>query len=219
LIDVLLTIEPDDVYGVLFRGSGRVLGGTAVAAGIADLDRAIELDPESPDVRFVVADAYTYGASPDVTRAFTEATQALAGGLDTPRVRAILAAAQLASGDHRAAGAHFARHLELVTADLRTTQPLEAGGSLALRLTPGRVYEVPLPATSGTTISIMTAGTDVTDSIAVLLDPDGTPVTGGDDETGSFAAIAWETAVTGVYRLRVASFEAVETGTLEVTRD
>jgi len=53
----------------------------------------------------------------------------------------------------------------------------------------------------------------------VLLAPDGTAVTGGDDEAGSFAAVSWNAASSGTYRLRVASFEAVETGTLEVTRD
>jgi len=58
-----------------------------------------------------------------------------------------------------------------------------------------------------------------TDSIAVLLAPDGTAVTGGDDEAGSFAAVSWNATSSGTYRLRVASFEAVETGTLKVTRD
>lgn len=218
LLDVLLTIEPDDVYGVLFRGSSRVLQGTAIAAGLADLDRAIELDPDSPDVRYVIADARTYGANPDSKRAFTEATRALEGGLDTPRVHAILAAAHLAFGDHVAAGRHFARHLEQVATEARTTTPLEPGGSLSLDLVPGRVYDVPTPAAAGSAISVATSSSDVTDSIAVLFAPDGNPVTGGDDEFGSFAAVTWPATATGVYRLRVASFEAVETGTLDVTR-
>ena len=218
LLDVLLAIEPDDVYGTLFRGSSRALHGTDVAAGLRDLDRAIELDPDSPDVRFVVADAYTYG-SPDPKRAFAEATRALHGGLDTPRVHAILAAAQLAFGDHAAAGTHFARHLELVTAELLTATALEPAASLTLDLVPGRVYEVPLPAAAGASISVTTSSSDVTDSIAALFGPDGGPVTGGDDDVGAFAAVAWEATVTGSYRLRVASFEAVETGSLRVTRE
>ena len=218
LLDVLLTIEPGDVYGTLFRGSSRALQGSDVAAGLRDLDRAIELEPDSPDVRYVVADAYTYGARPDPKRAFSEATAALAGGLDTPRVHAILAAAELSVGDHAAAGRHFARHLELVTTELRTTQTLEPGGSLTLDLVPGRVYDVPVPAVAGSANSVATSSPDVTDSIAVLFDPGGGPVTGGDDEDGSFAAVRWNAAASGTYRLRVASFEAVETGTLEVTR-
>ena len=221
LLDVLLTIEPDDVYGTLFRGSCRALHGSDVTAGIRDLDRAIEHEPDSPDVRFVVADAYTYGAAPDLTRAFSEATLALEGGLDTPRVHAILAAAERSFGDHAAAGRHFARHLELVRTELRTTQPLEPGGTLALELVPGRVHEVPLPVTAGGTIAVATTSDDVTDSIAVLFDPGGAPVTGADDDeagSGSFAAVRWDAAASGTYRLRVASFEAVETGTLEVTR-
>ena len=217
ILDVMLAIDPDDVFGTLFRGSSRLLHGVDVASGLRDLDRAIELDPDSPDVRFVVADAYTYG-SPDSKRAFAEATRALDGGLDTPRVHAILAAAHLAFGDHPAAGKHFARHLDLVTAEPRTTAALEPARSLSLDLVPGRVYEVPLPARAGAAISVATSSSDVTDSIAALFAPDGSPVTGGDDEVGSFAAVAWEATVTGVYRLRVASFEAVETGSLRVTR-
>jgi len=66
--------------------------GTSRAEGAADLDRAIALAPESPGVRFIVADAYTYGNVPDPQRAFAEASFELAGGLNTPRVRAILPA-------------------------------------------------------------------------------------------------------------------------------
>jgi hypothetical protein len=44
--------------------------------GLADLDRAIALAPSSPDVRFIVSDAFTYGLS-DPQRAFAEASLAL----------------------------------------------------------------------------------------------------------------------------------------------
>jgi len=70
--------------------------GTSRAEGAADLDRAIA--PESPGVRFIVADAYTYGNVPDPQRAFAEASFELAGGLNTPRVHAIFASAYLALG-------------------------------------------------------------------------------------------------------------------------
>ena len=93
LLDQLLAVRPDDVFGTLFRGSAQVLGGLSTVLGAADLERAIELDPESADVRYIVADAYTYG-SPDPERAFAEASIALDRGLDTPRVHAILAFAQ-----------------------------------------------------------------------------------------------------------------------------
>jgi hypothetical protein len=133
-------------------------------------------------------------------------------------VHAILAATHLAFGHHAIAGAHVARHLDLVTTELLTTEPLESG-ALAVALVPGRVWEVPLPATAGATLSVATSSADVTDSIAVLLAPDGTALTGSDDDAeGSFAAVSWDAASNGTYRLRVASFEAVETGTLEVTR-
>jgi hypothetical protein len=89
----------------LFRGSSRLLKGHAVNGGVVDLEFAIALAPESPDVRYIVADAYTYGL-PDPDRAFTEATFALKAGLNTPRVHAILGSAYLAFGDVAAAAAH-----------------------------------------------------------------------------------------------------------------
>jgi hypothetical protein len=85
LTNPLLDLEPANPYGNLFRGSSRLLKGHNVADGVADLEYAIALAPESPDVRWVVADAYSYGLS-DPHRAFAEATFALEGGLDTPRV-------------------------------------------------------------------------------------------------------------------------------------
>ena len=97
-LDQLLQVQPDSVYGNLFLGSSRLLKGVAKTKGIANIERAIELAPNSPDVRFIVADAYTYGL-PDPQRAFAEATLALNGGLNTPRVHAILASSYLSFGD------------------------------------------------------------------------------------------------------------------------
>ena len=90
---------------------------------MADLERALELAPDSADVHYIVADAYTYGI-PDPERAFAEASIALERGLDTPRVHAILAFAQLAFGNDGAAATHIERHLELVTTELLTSAPL-----------------------------------------------------------------------------------------------
>jgi tetratricopeptide (TPR) repeat protein len=218
LLDDLLAVRPDDVFGTLFRGSARVLAGVDMELGIADLERAIELAPDSPDVHYVVADAFAYGA-PDPDRAYAEASIALEGGLDTPRVQAILAFGQLAVGNDAAAANHIERHIALVTRELLTTPPLEPGTSLELRLVPGRVYDVPLPAVAGSTISAATSSPDFVDTIAVLYAPDGTALTGSDDTNASFAAIAWPAAVTGTFRLRTSSFEAVDTGVLTVTRD
>jgi tetratricopeptide (TPR) repeat protein len=81
LLNQLLAVRPNDPYGTLVRGSSRVLQGGPgpKERGAGDLERAIALAPTSPDVRFVVADAYTYG-SPDLERAFAEATMALNWG-------------------------------------------------------------------------------------------------------------------------------------------
>jgi tetratricopeptide (TPR) repeat protein len=216
VLDDLLAVQPNDVYGNLFRGSSRVLQGTKRAEGAADLERAITLASSSPDVRFIVADAYTYGSMPDAQRAFDEATRALDGGLNTPRVRAILASSYLAFGDLSAAAAQIKIHLDLVTTALVGTPTLAAGSSMILGLVPGRTYEIPIVVAAGETVSIATSSKDFWDTILVLLAPDGTPVLGSDDYKGYFAGLDWIAPAAGTYRLRVTSFEAVNTGELLV---
>ena len=218
LLNHLLDLQPDNLYGNLFRGSSRLLLGATKAKGAADLERAIALAPQSADVRFIVADAYTYG-QPDLERAFAEASLALAWGLDTPRIHAILATAYLAFGNLQAAAIEIKRHIDLVTTELVPASALAAGTSLDLDLVPGRTYEVPVPAIAGETISIITSSRDFYDSIIVLLAPDGSPVVGSDDFKSSFAGFEWVANATGTYRLRVTSFESVNTGVLVVTRD
>ena len=216
VLNHLLDVAPNDVYGTLFRGSSRFLRGRT--GGAADLARAIELDPESPDVRYIVADAYTYGAVPDLQRAFDEATLALEGGLETPRVRAIRAAYYAAFGDPVAAGIEIKIHLDLVTTQLVATSPLAAGSSLNLSVIPGRTYEVPITVAAGETVSVLTSSKDYWDTILVLLAPDGTPVLGSDDYKAYFAGFVWVAPAAGTYKLRTTFFEAVNTGAILVAR-
>ena len=98
-----------------------------------DIERALALAPVSADVRFIVADAYTYGLI-DPERAFNEAMLALNRGLDTPRVHAILATSYHAFGDELSAALHIQRHFELVTTGLLVTAPMAVGNSLAIWL-------------------------------------------------------------------------------------
>lgn len=216
--DDLLAIEPNNVYGNLYRGSSRLLHGASRAAGIVDLDRAITLAPQSPDVRYIVADAYTYGYEPDPQRAFDEATLALNWGLDTPRIHAILASAYLAFGNLAAAADQIAIHIQLVTTELVATSPLAAGSSMSLGLVPGRTFEIPLAASAGQTITIATSSKDFWDTILVLLAHDGTPILGSDDYKAYFAGFQWTAPAAATCRLRVTSFEGVSTGTLVVSR-
>jgi tetratricopeptide (TPR) repeat protein len=218
LLNRVLAIEPDDVYGNLFRGSSRLLLGATRTRGVADLERALAFAPQSPDVRFIVADAYTYG-QPDPVRAFAEAMLALSWGIDTPRIHAILASAYHALGDRLAAANHIQQHIEMVTTELFTTPPLGEDASMTLNLVPGRTYEIPVAAIAGQTISITTGSRDFYDSILVLLAPDGSPILGSDDSQFYFAAFDWVAELTGTYRLQVTSFESVNTGALTVTRD
>jgi tetratricopeptide (TPR) repeat protein len=218
LLQHLLDVKPDDPYGTLFRGSARVSHGVNKARGMADLERAIELAPDSPDVRFIVADAYTYGVS-DPQRALSEAMLALDWGLDTPRVHAIIAAAYNTFGNLATAATHIQRHNDLVTTELLPAPALAPGGSLSLALVPGRTYAIPIAVTAGQTISISTSSHDFWDSIAVLQAPGGTPVVGSDDANKYFAAFDWVAEETGTYTLEVTSFESVSTGELVVTRN
>src|SRR5215813_470556 len=217
LLNDLLALRPDDLYGNLFRGSNRLLHHVSTTEGAADLEYAITLAPQSADVRFIVADAYTYGL-PDPQRAFAEASLAVAWGLDTPRIRAILAVSYQAFGDQSAAGAEILRHIEMVTTELLPVSSLSAGASLTLALVPGRTYELPVPATAGETLSIVTSSHDFYDTILVLLAPDGTPVLGSDDYKRYFAGFVWVAGVSGTYRMRVTSFEGIDTGDLIVSR-
>jgi tetratricopeptide (TPR) repeat protein len=220
ILHQLLDVRSNDLYGNLFRGSSRLLqGGSGPdAKGEADLERAMALAPQSPDVRYIIADAYTYGM-PDPERALAEATLALDGGLDTPRVHAILGSAYNALGDPATAAIHIRRHIDLVTSDLVPTSPLAPESSLTLSFVPGLTYEVPINTSAGGTISIATSSRDYWDTIAVLLGPDGSPVVGSDDTNAYFAAFEFVASVAGTYRLQVTFFEGVITGELLVTRD
>jgi len=216
LLNQLLTLHPDDVYGNLFRGSSRLLRG-ATNAGVADLDHAIALAPENPHLHAIVADAYTYGL-PDPQLAFIHATQALDGGLDTPRVHAILGASYNAFGDLAVAAVHIKRHFDLVTSELVPAPSMLAGNTRDVALAPGRAIEIPLTAMAGNQISIVTSSRDYWDTIAVLLAPDGTPVIGSDDARSYFAAFEYHATQSGIYRLRVTFFESVNSGVIRVTR-
>ena len=220
ILNRLLDLRPDDPYGNLLRGSARMLHGVATARGVADLERGLALAPGNPHVRFIVADAYTYGV-PDPQRALAEATLALDGGLDTPRIHAIIATALNAFGDLTGAATHIERHFDLVTTELVPAPALTPGGSLTLDLAPGRTYAIPVAVTAGQTISVKTSSRDAAlwDSIALLRAPDGSPVVGSDDDDGYYAAFDWVAEETGTYTMLVSSFEAVTTGELVVTRD
>lgn len=217
ILNKLVSLRPNDVYANLFRGSSRLLSGAAREKGVADIEKALSLAPQNAHVRFVVADAYTYGL-PDPQRSLAEAQMALNLGLNTPRLQAILAAAHLALGNQQVAATHLKTHIEMVTSELLPANPLAAGASLSLALAPGRTYEVPLSVTAGEVVEILTGSKDFYDTIIVLLAADGTPVIGGDDYKAYFAGFAWTASGTGNFHLWVTSFEGVNSGEMTVTR-
>ena len=155
--------------------------GTSRAEGAADLDRAIALAPESPGVRFIVADAYTYGNVPDPQHAFAEASFELAGGLNTPRVHAIFASAYLALGNQLTAAAKFRTHIELVTTQVVQAAPFTAGAMLTLPLVLGGAAKFPFLSRPERGSRPWTSSRDFYETILVLLAPDGPPVLGSHD--------------------------------------
>jgi len=104
------------------------------------------------------------------------------------------------------------------TTELVVASPLAAGSSASFALVPGRTIEIPIAVAAGETISLQTSSKDFWDTILVLLAPNGTPVVGSDDFKGYMAGLDWVAPAGGTYRLRVTSFEAVDTGTLLVAR-
>jgi hypothetical protein len=173
--------------------------------------------PKSPDVRYIVADAYTYGL-PDPERALAEASLALKWGLDTPRIHAILASAYLAFGDQFSAAEHIKRHIDLVTTEFVPAAPITSKSSLTLELIPGRTYEIPITVTAGELVSIMTSSGDFYDTILVLLGPDGSPILGSDDYKLYFAGLEWTPQQDGTYLIQVTCFESINTGDLFVSQ-
>ncbi len=220
LIDQLLIVRPKSPYGVLLRGSIRTLSGNDTAGGINDLEAALALDKWNPHVRFVVADAYTYGV-PNASRAFWEASVAILLGLDTPRLRAILAASLFEFGFPELAAKELLRHINTVTQDTVTVSPLAEGDTYTLDLVPGRTFEIPIQATAGTTLSLVTDSPsgEVSDTIMVLLNSNGIAVTGNDDANGFYAAFEYQVPVSSTYKLLVTSFEAIGTGQITISRD
>ena len=214
----LLEVRPDDRVGNLFRGSSRLLHHVQTTRGIADLEQGIALDPDNPSVHFIASDAYTYGLS-DPHRALAEATIALDGGLDTPRVHALLGAAYNALGETLTAASHIKRHLDLVTTEPAAGVRARAGRRAVARPRPGEDLRDRGPGGG------RPADRDHHRQPCLLghdrraARPRRDPVIGSDDDSGYFAAFDWVAERSVTYRLRVSFFDSVATGLLEVSRD
>lgn len=218
LIETLNALVPDDVYGILFRGSLHLYAGD-VDEGEADFARALELAPDNPHVHFIIADAYTYALG-DLERAADAANTAIELGLDTPRLTAILATSYLVAGDDQTAATYFLRHIGDASSEEIETDPLDVGGALTLDVLPGRAFRIPVEVSEGETLTIViTSVDDAVDSLLVVLDSDGNPVTANDDSVGFNAGLDWTVPAAGSYTLYLTSFESAGTGEITVTRE
>ena len=77
---------------------------------------------------------------------------------------------------------------------------------------------MPMPVSAGESVKVATFSNEVRDTILVVLAPDGSPVLGADDVKAYLAAFEWVAPASGIYTVRVTSFEGTGTGTLKVTR-
>ncbi|MBL8147877.1 MAG: hypothetical protein JNL34_15980 [Anaerolineae bacterium] len=214
----LLELLPDNVYATLFRGSSRLYAGD-FEGGEADIARALELAPNSADVHFIAADAYLYALG-DIERAFEQAVAAYDLGLNTPRVNAILATAYMDQDNEAIATQFFADHIAGATSEYVDTEPLAAGTTITLAFVPGRTYRIPMEAEAGETLTLLAASeADGVDTLAVLLGPDGTPVTSNDDYTDLNAGIVQQVDAAGTYTLVIGTFEGAGTGEVVLSRE
>lgn len=215
----ILHRHPNNRYALLMRASSLLLSREDPQQGLVDLQRAISLDPCNPHVRFIAADAYTYGEH-DYVEAYAQAQMAFAGGLDTPRLHAILAVCYASFGEELLAAEETMTHITMVATNYISAQPLPIGGNANWTLAAGDAIVIPIDAVAGESIIVTTDGPngDVWDTILVLLAPDGTPVVAADDVVDYLAALNWEAPINGTYRLIVTSFESVQAGEMTVSR-
>jgi hypothetical protein len=146
---------------------------------------------------------------------------ALTNGIDTPRIHAILASAYFAFGQDESAAQELLVHVDLVTNNIVNTAPLAASMDITIDLVPGRTFSIPVSVAAGEVLSIVTTSPsgEISDSIVVLLAPNGTPIFGNDDFNGFYAGFDWTASAPGTYELLVTSFESIGTGQLVVTRN
>lgn len=221
-LETILTLEPDNLYGLLLHGNNKLFV-EDVEAGEADFARVLEIEPESADVYFIMADGYLYALG-DLERALEFATMAAEMGLDTPRMDAIFATVYFYLGEEEKALPYYLRHIEQTTLAFVDMDPLEKGQPITIDVTPGQTYRFPVEAAADETLTITAmseaqAGEfDEVDSLMLLLAPDGTLVTGNDDNIELNAGFEYTVSEAGTYTLLVASFEGAGTGKILLSR-
>ncbi len=99
--------------------------------------------------------------------------------------------------------------------------PFITATNMTIDLVPGRTSSIPVSVAAGEVLSIVTSSPsgEISDSIVVLLAPDGTPVIGNDDFNGYYAGFDWKASDSGTYELLVTSFESIGNGQLVVSRN
>jgi tetratricopeptide (TPR) repeat protein len=217
-LNSLTEVQPDSQYGLVFLGSASMFAGD-FETGEAAFARALEADPDNAQLHFVLADGYLYGMG-DVDRAFAFANSASALGLTVPRITAIQATYYLVNEDDQTAAEYFVLHIGDAASEIVETDPLEVGDTRTLEFLPGRAYRLPVELAAGDTLSItITSENDGVDSLLVVLDSDGNPVTANDDTDGFNAGLNWLAPRSDRYEILLTTFEAVGTGEIVLTRN
>jgi tetratricopeptide (TPR) repeat protein len=217
-LDRLLALQPDNLYGVVFRGSTLMfLGETRL--GEDSFARALAAG-DTADIQFMIADAYMYGAG-EVELAYDAAKIADSLGMNTSRLTAILGAgALLVDGDETAAAGYFARHIEVVTTEWVDIDELVRDSVTEVTFVPGVSFRVPLNVNAGERLSIIIGnGSSGVDTLLALVAPDGSFVTGSDDYIDLNAGFERIMDEGGTYTLWLTSFEGAGSGEVTISRE
>lgn len=219
MFDHVLVQDSNNRVAVAMRASSRLLSQLDPNGGLSDLRRALAMDATNPHLRFLAADAYTYGER-DYAKAFYQASRAMLGGLDTPRLHAILAVCYANFGFDELAAEETLEHISMVTSENVRGGSLHAHQTKSWDMTPGQTIVMSIHLDAGEVLDIATDGPTGTvwDTILVLLDPNGNPVASADDVIDYYAALDYTAPHAGDNKLLVTSFESVQSGTMTVSR-
>ena len=217
VLNQLLDVAPDDLFGTLFRGSSRLLHGKTTAKGVAELEpgnRARSGQPRRPVHR--CGRVHLRPARSRSCRGRSEPRPRL-GPRHCPRPRH---PCRLAQRVRRAVAGRRAHRASLRPRHDRAHQHSAPGGRRSgdARSRPGAVVRHPDRGKCRADDLDLDVQPRLWDSIAVLFAPDGAPVVGSDDDNVYLAEFDWEAVATGTYVLYVTSFESVSTGELVVER-
>ncbi len=211
----VLERDPNNVFALIMSGTIALEDEKPEDAAQA-FARAIELAPKNPDVYLEVAGIYDDIGITDKILDNVQATLEL--GSAPPLLYLARADGLTATGQPEAGAADYVHYLEIVAPEVTDGGTLTPGQPLTVALEPGKRVQFTFSASAGQHIDATTkARPDTTDTVAVILKPDGTPLRGNDDSLGLSAVVMTDAPQDGQYTLWLGSLEGFGKGKVTVT--